>query len=325
LNVLVTGISGFVGCHLVEFIKGFDNSVNIYGTTYGDAANLTSIFGDSLSNNCFDCDLTDKKMTVKVFERSNPDFVIHLAALSSVSDAWSNAEKVLVNNAVSQLNVLEATRMVNPNARILVISSAEVYGKSTPGEMPLTENYDLKPCNPYSVSKVTQEFLALQYYYSYNLKTIIARPFNHIGPRQHGNFVVPSFTRQIALIESGLQEPVMFVGNLTAKRDFTDVRDVVEAYWLLARTGRPGQIYNVASGNAIKIETILHILLEYSKTNILIERDPKLMRPSDVPILEGSFDKIFKEAGWKPKRDIKATLLDTLNYWRKHVSEEMEN
>lgn len=320
MNILITGISGFVGGHLVEYIQTLDEAHNIYGTTFGEIPNYFSNFNGKIVEQSFDCNLTDKEQALQVFERVQPDLVFHLAALASVADAWRNAETVLTNNIVSQLNVLEATRLTKPDAKVVVISSADVYGKVSPGEIPLTETSQLRPNSPYAVSKVSQEFLAFQYRDSYDLQVIIARPFNHIGPRQHGNFVVPSFAKQIAAIEAEQQEPVLSVGNLSARRDFTDVRDVVEAYWLMATQGKPGEAYNVSSGNAIEIEKLLNILLEYSRVSIEVRENPEFMRPSDIPILEGSFSKLREDTGWKPKRNIEETLLETLNYWRTNIS-----
>jgi len=318
LNILITGISGFVGGHLVEHIQRLNGDYAIYGTTFGDLPGYFSEFDPAIIERSSACDLTDREKTLEVFRNIKPDLVFHLAALSSVADAWQAAETVLTNNIVSQLNILEATRLTNPKARVVVISSSEVYGKVRPDEIPITESNALRPCNPYSVSKVSQEFLAYHYAETYGLDIIVIRPFNHIGPRQHGNFVVPSFARQIAAIEADAQPPIISVGNLSAQRDFTDVRDVARAYWLLATLDTPGEIYNVASGNAIEIEKLLAILLEYARVTIEARQNPDLMRPSDTPIIAGSFNKLEKATGWRPERNVEETLLETLNYWRKN-------
>lgn len=320
MNILITGISGFVGGHLIEYIHKLNGNHNIYGTTFGEIPDYFTNFGQEIVDQSYECNLTDKEKTLEIFERAQPDIVFHLAALASVADAWQNAEKVLTNNIVSQLNVLEAVRIIKPEARVVVISSADVYGKVKPDEVPITESNYLRPNSPYSVSKVSQEFLAYQYKESFGLQIVIARPFNHIGPKQYGNFVVPSFARQIAAIEAGIQPPVMSVGNLSAKRDFTDVRDVVEAYWLLAIKGEPGEIFNIASGNTVEIEKLLNILLEYSRVDIEVRQNPDLMRPSDIPVHVGSYKKIEGAVGWKPKRNIRETLFETLNFWRSEIS-----
>lgn len=319
MNILITGITGFVGGYLVEHIQSLAEGHSIYGIDQGALPDCFSSLDKEIIEHIFKCDLTDKTETARIFKEVKPDIVIHLAALSSVSDAWQDSEKVLTNNIVSQLNVLEATRQANPSARVVTVSSAEVYGKVSPEQMPITEDSPLKPGNPYSISKATQEFLAYQYRDAYGLDTVIARPFNHIGPRQHGNFVVPSFAKQIAAIEAGLQPPKMLAGNLSAKRDFLDVRDVAEAYWLLASNEAPSEAYNVASGNAIAIQEILDTLLGYATVDIAVEQNPDLLRPSDVPILIGSAEKLTRATGWKPKRQIKDTLHETLDYWREFI------
>jgi GDP-4-dehydro-6-deoxy-D-mannose reductase len=319
LNILITGISGFVGGHLAEFIVRLATSHNIYGTTLGPIPDYFSQFDNKFIELTCNCNLTNKDNAIEVVRHSQPEIVFHLAGIASIADAWQDAERVLTNNIVGQLNILEAVRIVKPDAKILVVSSADVYGKIGMDEIPVTENNDLRPCSPYSVSKLAQEHLCYQYRDNCGLQTIIVRPFNHIGPRQQGNFVVPNFARQIAAIEANRQEPVLHVGNLASERDFTDVRDIVEAYWLLAVMGTPGETYNVASGSAIKIEELLEILLGYSKTRIDVRQDPSLMRPSDTPIMIGSAKKLEADTGWKTKRDIKQTLLETLNYYRSEI------
>ena len=208
---------------------------------------------------------------------------------------------------------------------MLVIGSNEEYGAPRSNELPLTEENPLRPNNPYAVSKVAQDFLGLQYYLSYGLPVVRVRPFNHTGPGQSPRFVVPAFASQIARIEAGLQEPVMKVGNLEAARDFTDVRDMVQAYHLAATQGKPGEVYNLASEQPQSVREMLEMLLSYAQVEIRVERDPNRYRPVDVPVVYGSSEKFHRLTGWTPQIPFEQTLQDTLAYWREQAEEENLN
>ncbi|MCL5291365.1 MAG: GDP-mannose 4,6-dehydratase [Actinobacteria bacterium] len=324
MNVLITGISGFVGGHLAEFLKDIAD-VKIFGTVYGPMPDYFDALKTKTGVNTFECDLLDKEAVSRLVETVKPDLVIHLAALSSVADTLNHAERVITNNVISELNLLDAVKEFSPTARTLVISSGEVYGKATEDELPLSETTDLRPLNPYTVSKLGQEFLAYQYYAAYELPIIIARPFNHTGPRQEGNFVVPSFIKQIAQIEVGQREPIMRVGNLESARDFSDVRDIVRAYWLLVNKGEPGEVYNICSGKALRIGELLNFLISQSTAKIEIKVDPELYRPGDIPILLGDYSKLSEQTGWAPQFDIESTLKETLGYWQNQVTNNWED
>ncbi|MBS3909164.1 MAG: GDP-mannose 4,6-dehydratase [Actinobacteria bacterium] len=318
MRILVTGITGFVGGHLIECLHAIPN-VEIYGSAFG----ATPEYFDQLNTNSnvtvIGCDLTKSDAAKRLVEIAKPDLVFHLAGIASIADTLENAEYVITNNIIGQLNLLDALKSISPKAKVLIISSGEVYGSASEDELPLSEKSDLRPNNPYSVSKLGQEFLGYQFYAAYNIPVVFARPFNHTGPRQHGNFVVPSFAKQIAEIEAGLRKPIMRVGNLQAKRDFLDVRDVVKAYWLTLNKGIPGQRYNVASGKMQSIAQILNLLLRHSKASIEVRIDPKLVRGIDTPCLLGDAGKLRELTGWQPEIPLDKTLADTLDYWRHFI------
>jgi GDP-4-dehydro-6-deoxy-D-mannose reductase len=248
-----------------------------------------------------------------------PDLVFHLAAMADVGRSFQNPWETLENNIVSQINVLQAILNLRLPTRILVVSSAEIYGSAVKTGVPQDENTPFQPANPYSVSKVAQDMLGLQYFISYKMPIIRARPFNHIGPSQKGGFVAADFASQIAAIEAGQHEPVIYVGNLSAERDFTDVRDVVRAYYLLALKGEPGQAYNVCSGEAYSVQYLLDTLLNFSTVNVEVRQEPSRMRPSDVPRRVGDATKLREATGWKPEILFEQSLLDILNDWRHYL------
>ncbi|UCH12385.1 MAG: GDP-mannose 4,6-dehydratase, partial [Candidatus Omnitrophota bacterium] len=219
-------------------------------------------------------------------------------------------------NMIGEVNLFEALRSLKLNPRIIVAGSSEEYGFVIKSELPIKETHPLRPLSPYAVSKVGQDLLGYQYYKSYWLNVIRTRAFNHTGPRRGESFSCSNFAKQIALIEKKKQRPVIYVGNLNAKRDFTDVRDMVKGYWLVMQKGKPGEVYNICSGKAHTIKKALDILLSFAKVPIKIKQAPSRMRPSDVPVLLGDCTKMKKLTGWKPTIPFKKTMEDLLNYWR---------
>ncbi|TMG68966.1 MAG: GDP-mannose 4,6-dehydratase, partial [Chloroflexi bacterium] len=246
----------------------------------------------------------------------------HLAAQSFVQSSFDEPSATLMNNIQAELNLLEAIRRQDKRIRIQVAGSSEEYGLVHPDEVPMKETNPLRPLSPYAVSKVAQDKLAYQYFKSYGVHTVVTRGFNHAGPRRGHVFSTGTFARQIALIEAGRHEPVIYVGDLTTKRDWTDVRDVVGAYWLALEKADPGEVYNVGRGRTWSIGEMLNILLSHSKVKIRTQEDPARLRPSDVPILWSDSSKFHAATGWEPKIPFEDTLRDELDHWRELVRRE---
>ncbi|MHB1361814.1 MAG: GDP-mannose 4,6-dehydratase [Thermoleophilia bacterium] len=323
MKILITGITGFAGGHLTSYLRSLEG-VEVAGldlTPPGEQF-LDLFPGEAPTIHC--CDLAETRPLAKVIETEKPDAVVHLAARAQVAGAWEQAPEILQTNIVCTQMLMQMLHEKAPQARVLIVSSSEVYGRVDQDRLPTSENSPLKPNNPYSVSKVGQEFVGIQYHEAFGTEAVIARPFNHIGPRQVGNFVVPAFARQIARMEAGLREPVLRVGNLESRRDFTDVRDIVRAYWLLLVSGKPGEAYNVASGVSHPVSEILEKLLRLSTVHPRIENIPELMRPSDTPVVEGDASKLRSLGDWRPEIPLERSLEDTLDYWREQVRIQQE-
>ena len=339
MRVLVTGITGFAGSHMADFLLEKPD-VEIFGI-YRRRSRLEHL--DELESklhmvepgvasidtieeafapgkiNLIDCDLLDAFSTHKLIGAVRPDRIFHLAAQSHVPTSWNSPAATLMDNIMGQLNLFEAVRAAGIDPLIQIAGSSEEYGMVYPDEVPMKESNPLRPLSPYAVSKVAQEMLAYQYYQSYGVKSIVSRGFNHSGPRRGENFVDSSFARQIAIIEKGQHEPVIYVGDLSSKRDFTDVRDMVRAYWLLLEKGKPGDVYNIGSGSTRTMRDVLNILLGMSKVEVEVRVDPTRLRPSDVMILWADSTKFMEATGWEPTIPYEQTLKDLLDYWRARV------
>jgi GDP-4-dehydro-6-deoxy-D-mannose reductase len=266
-----------------------------------------------------EADLRDYTSIHQVLEEVEPDAIFHLAAQSFVPTSWRAPAETLSTNIIGQTHIFEAVRALQQDPVIQIAGSSEEYGLVLPDEVPIKETNPLRPLSPYAVSKVAQDLLAYQYHQSYGLKTVRTRGFNHTGPRRGDVFVTSNFAKQIASIEAGLQEPVIRVGNLESVRDFTDVRDTVRAYWLAVEKGRPGEVYNIASGREITIRQLLDNLVALSRTQVEVEVDPERLRPSDVEVLIGDASKFHADTGWEPTIPLEQTLEDLLDFWRERV------
>ena len=318
---LITGASGFVGSHLIEYLHS--QGYEVFGTIRWRSRQE---FIDTIKEKVtlVEADLMDSHSLLRALKEVQPDYIYHLAAQSYVPTSWKVPSKTLMVNAVGQANLFEAVRDAGIDPRIQIACSSEEYGLVLPEETPIKETNPLRPLSPYGVSKVAQDLLGYQYYKSYGMKIVRTRGFNHTGNRRGEVFVTSNFAKQIVEAEKGLREPVVYVGDLTAKRDFTHVKDMVRGYHLALEKGKPGEVYNLCYGKAYSIKETLNILLSMSDTKFEIKEDPDRLRPSDVPLLLGDNSKIFKETGWKPIIPFEQTLKDTLEYWRKRVGQGKE-
>ncbi len=299
---LVTGSEGFVGPYLVSLLKA-----------EGYTVFRTDLRGPSEQKDFYTLDVTDREKVFKVIEETKPDYIFHLAGFSSVKASFDHPELCKQINVEGTRNVLDAIAETTPKAKILVVSSAEVYG--TPEKLPITEEHPISAKTPYGESRLLQEALCRESSDKKGLQVVITRSFNHTGPGQQDIFVIPSFARQITQIEKGKQDSIK-VGNLDAIRDFSDVRDVVKAYLLLIEKGVSGELYNVCSGKGHSIKSLLDKMIAISSANIKIEHDPVRMRKIYIPELIGDNTKLKEATGWKPEIMIEQTLIDTIEYWR---------
>jgi GDP-4-dehydro-6-deoxy-D-mannose reductase len=300
MKVLITGASGFVGPYLRRAMERQGHQ-------------LLGLDRTGHSNNTVKADILDLAQLKKVFNDFKPAAIAHLAGFSSVQDSWDKPELVRSINVDGTKNILEAAVSTGLKPRVLIVSSAEVYGE--PKKLPMTESHPLQPGNPYAQSRVKQEELAL----SYDLPIIIARSFNHTGPGQRPIAVLSIFAKQIAEIEAGQADNTFTVGNIEVRRDFTDVRDVVMAYSVIIEKGKPREIYNICSGNSYSIKYLLDELISLATKDIQYAVDKSKFRPTDITELKGDYSKINKELGWQPQIPIKITLADLLNFWRDNV------
>lgn len=315
-KAFITGIAGFVGSHLAELLLSHD--VEVYGLVR-PRSNTDHIQGIINKLHLEDADLLDTHSLYATISPIKPDYIFHLAAQSFVPTSWVSPSVTLEVNIVGSANLFEAVRMAGLDPVIQIACSSEEYGLVNRDEMPIKETNPLRPLSPYAVSKVAMDYLGYQYHQSYKERIVRTRGFNHTGPRRGDTFAESNFAKQIALIEKGKQEPVVQVGNLTASRDYTDVRDMVRGYLLAVEKCDPGDVYNICSGNAIVIGDMLKMLIGMSKAKIEIRPDPARMRPSDVPVLLGDNSKFVAKTGWKAEIPFEKTMEDLLNYWRDRV------
>jgi len=313
---LITGITGFVGSHMAELLlsKGF----KVHGLCRW-RSRTENIDHIKTKIHLVEGDLLDAHSLQQLMMDVRPTHIFHLAAQSFVPASWTSPAVTLEINVVGSCNLFEAVRAAQLSPVIQIACSSEEYGLVKPNEVPIKETNPLRPLSPYGVSKIAMDYLGYQYFKSYNMKIIRTRGFNHTGPRRGDVFAESTFAKQIAEVEKGKKEPVIYVGNLEAKRDYTDVRDMVRGYFLAAEKGEPGEVYNISSGKARKIDEVLQTLLSFSRVKVEIRQDPARMRPSDVPILIGDSNKFRKRTGWKNTVTFEQTMEDLLNYWREKV------
>lgn len=344
MKVLITGITGFAGSHLAEYLLTLDD-VDVYGACrwrsrldnlrdLALAGKLNNIVESNITSaetmrrltkpkmvNLVHGDITDPTSMKRLIESVQPDRIFHLAAQSFVPTSWNAPAETFHINAIGQINLFEAILSAGLNPLVHIAGSSEEYGLVYEHEVPMKETNPLRPLSPYAVSKVAQELLAWQYFRSYGLKTVVTRGFNHTGPRRGEVFVTSTVAKQIAEIEKGLRPPVLSVGDIEVKRDWTDVRDMVRGYWLALDKGVPGEVYNVGSGTTRTVREMIEIQLSLSRVNIEVRQDPARLRPSDVRILWSDVGKFHKQTGWEPVIPFRKTMQDLLDYWRGRVSQ----
>lgn len=310
MRALVIGGDSFVGRHLLkEFISSGDE-------VYASTINTNSSAMELPKDHVYVLDLGSPTQIQGVLKSCQPECIVNLAGQSSVALSWRDPAKTIELNVIGSINLLESMRILGLEAKILLIGSSEEYGPVQPPEVPIAETHQLKPVNPYAISKAVQEEFARLYFQVHGLKVLMARSFNHIGAGQNLGFVIPDFCRQIVRIEREGSETAIRVGNIDAMRDFTDVRDVVRAYGMILRLGQTGLAYNVGSGKATRIGNLLEMLISYSTKKIDVKIDNEKYRPIDVPIISANIDRIQKDTGWSPTIPLEQSLKDTLQYWR---------
>ncbi|MFQ3535626.1 MAG: GDP-mannose 4,6-dehydratase [Aggregatilineales bacterium] len=314
MNALITGAGGFVGRHLLTYLCQHMSHLTLHGTLFSSSERRTDL--EALGCQLWTLDLRDAEAVRDLLAQVRPERIYHLAGQAFVPRSFAAPWETLEVNIRGTLNLLEAARTLGLAARILVVSSADIYGAAPPDALPLTESAPFIPSSPYSVSKIAQDMLAWQFARAHSMYIVRARPFNHIGTGQNIDFAVPNWASQIAAIELGQREPVVSVGNLDAARDFTDVRDVVRAYALALERGTAGAVYNVCSGTPQTMQHILETLISLSQTPIAVRVDPERVRPIEIPTLYGSYARLKADTDWQPQISLAQSLRDVLNEWR---------
>ena len=308
MKFFITGATGFVGCHLRDFLRSPEHQ--IWGTTFPEKLEV------SAEDTLFYLDIRSESDVFQIIKEVQPDGVFHLAAVSNVRHSWERRKETLETNIIGTLNLFEAIRKFSPQSRIIFISSSDVYGTCSLLKGRLSEGDELLAVNPYAYTKWSGEILSGFYNRIESMDILIARPFPHTGPGQSPDFVCSDWAHQIACVEKEIAAPEIKVGNISAHRDFTDVRDVVRAYALLMEKGRKGEVYNVCSGKSYSLEKILKTLLSFSSASIAVRIDSRKIRKVDIPRLVGNNKKIEQEISWKPQIPIDRSLHDLLLYWR---------
>lgn len=312
-KILITGVSGFVGYHFLNYLNGLHKAVQVYGIDMFPPKYDCTFLGENIRFSFVKLNLLNIEELQKLFNDFVPDYILHLASYSSVAYSWKNPRESFQNNTNIFLNLIMATMNHNMKCRILSVGSSEEYGNVEEEDLPLHEDQELKPTSPYAVARVSQEMLAQIFSKSYGLDIIMTRSFNHIGPYQNTKFVIPGFIDRMARIKrSGKEKGVIETGNIDIIRDFVDVRDVVDAYYKLLHRGKAGEIYNVCAGKGYTLKNIIQML--EIKFDLMIETkvNSEYIRPNDNLKIIGDYSKIKNQLGWEPQIDISTTLDDMI-------------
>ncbi|MFH1995684.1 MAG: GDP-mannose 4,6-dehydratase [Candidatus Omnitrophota bacterium] len=319
MRILITGITGFVGSHLAEFLCGLDEEHEIFGLCRWRSPrdNVGHIYKRV---RFLEGDICDLGSLIRHFSAVKPDIIFHLAAQSYVLTSFNSPVQTLWTNAIGTTNLLEAVRICGLDPVIHVCSSSEVYGQVAESDVPIREDCPFRPASPYAVSKVAEDMVAYQYWISHKLKTIRTRMFTHTGPKRGDVFAMSFFAKQIAAAELGLRKPVISVGNLESIRTFCDVRDAVRAYWILVNTCPPGEVYNIGGERTMTVGDALGLMMSMASVKCEIQVDPQLIRPSDVTRQVPCTDKFRQATGWKPEIPIEKTFQDLLTYWKEELT-----
>jgi GDP-4-dehydro-6-deoxy-D-mannose reductase len=324
-TILITGIAGFVGSHLAEYLAAHFPELTLYGSARNSVVeenpNLAHLPPHRLK--LFEVDLADFPALKHLIADLSPDYVFHLAARSHVAPSFKDPATTLLNNIKATLNLFEALRAagIEKHCKVLNAGSSDQYGKIEPQELPIKESQPFRPTNPYAVSKISQEMLGYQYHQAYTMPIYLTRGFNQIGRRQNPELALSAFARQIAQAEAGLIEPVIRVGNLSATRDYTDVRDIVRACWLAVShpNCQPGQPYNLCSGKDWQMSALLNMMLEQARVVLEVQSDPAKMRPADIMAIRGDYSLFHAATGWQPTISLAESIHELLDFWREQV------
>lgn len=317
MRALVTGATGFAGSHLVDDLLA--SGCQVFGLVYAKDGRERPV--DHPAFTPIEGDLLDLSSLHSAVEEARPDVIYHLAGWALTAESWRYPARTIMVNTAGTANLLQAAAE-GGKPRVVAVTSAEMYGTVGSDELPITEASQPDPHHPYGVSKWAASRLIPLFWRRFDVSVVEARPFNHIGPRQEPGFVVPDFASQLAAIKLGQQPPEISVGNLSAERDFTDVRDVVRAYRLLAEAGKPGETYIVCSGQPVPIHYLLNALIEIGEVAVEVRYDPERMRPSDTPVLYGSYDRLRDDTGWQPHIHLRTSLRDAFDYWVERLRAE---
>ena len=310
---LIVGGGGFVGRHLLaELLRQPDNDVHVTKLPH-ETATTDAIWHD--------LDVCDANAVTDLIQQIGPTSIFHLAAQSSVARSWTSPDLTIDVNVKGSLHVLDAAHSLARTPRVLLVGSSDEYGTTAQQQSVLAEDSPTRPMNPYAMTKVAQNSLGTIYAKAFDLPVVMVRAFNHIGPGQPEGFVVSDFCRQVALIEAKLQPPILQVGNLNARRDFSDVRDIVRAYSALIQTGKPGVTYNVGSGKSLAISELLDLILSCSTVKISVQVDESKLRPIDISDSCADTTRITSDCGWQPVIPLKQSVLETLNWWRQRITD----